>query len=128
MAQRILVVDDDKDVCDLVCLLLENEGYETAFALGGRQALRSLEASTPDLVITDVVMPEVDGFELLRALRTLAPAAKTMMMSGVGGFSPQQCRQATTRIKAGEVLRKPFTRAELLATLQRAFAATSGRN
>jgi Response regulator containing CheY-like receiver, AAA-type ATPase, and DNA-binding domains len=129
MAQRILVVDDDKDVCDLVCLLLESEGYEVTSALGGKQALRYAQSSTPDLVITDVVMPEVDGFELLLALRTLCPAAKSVLMSGAGRLSPEQYMQTARWLIAGEVLRKPFTRAEFLATVQRALStAASGGN
>lgn len=119
MAQKILVIDDDKDVRDLVCLLLESRGYEATAAPGGKQALESVRLSPPDLVITDVVMPDMDGFEVLLSLRSLAPEVKTLVMSGGGRLSPEQYLKTARGLGAGGVLRKPFTRAEFLDTVRR---------
>ncbi|HWR03268.1 MAG TPA: response regulator [Humidesulfovibrio sp.] len=114
MTQRILVVDDDGDVRELVCRMLEQDGYEAVPAEGGRQALERLNLIAPDLVITDVVMPEVDGFEVLLKLRHLAPRAGALVMSGGGRVAPDLYLETARRLGASAVLRKPFTRAEML--------------
>jgi lipopolysaccharide/colanic/teichoic acid biosynthesis glycosyltransferase len=66
---RVLVVDDDKDVCTIIQLLLEADGYETDLAYSGPQALSALDQRTPDLILLDVMMPGMDGFEVLRRVR-----------------------------------------------------------
>lgn len=118
MPHRILVVDDDTDVRDLVCRMLEQNGYEAVAAKDGRQALERLSLLPPDLVITDVVMPDVDGFEVLLKLRHLAPGVETMVMSGGGRVAPDFYLETARRLGARAVLRKPFTRAEMLAAVR----------
>ncbi|MDP2848394.1 MAG: response regulator [Humidesulfovibrio sp.] len=114
MTQRILVVDDDGDVRELVCRMLEQDGYEAVPADGGRQALERLNLLAPDLVITDVVMPDMDGFEVLLKLRLLAPETEALVMSGGGRVAPEIYLETARRLGARAVLRKPFTRAEML--------------
>lgn len=118
MPHRILVVDDDTDVRDLVCRMLEQNGYEAVPAKDGRQALERLSLLPPDLVITDVVMPDVDGFEVLLKLRHLAPGVETMVMSGGGRVAPDFYLETARRLGARAVLRKPFTKAEILAAVR----------
>ncbi len=120
MPQRILVVDDDADVRDMICRTLEASGYEAIPAAGGRQAVQRLEQDAPDLVITDVVMPEMDGYEVLRRLQFLAPKVRALVMSGGGDLLPEHCLDAARRLGAPAILRKPFTRAEMLAAVQQA--------
>ncbi len=66
---RILVVEDDKDLNRFVTTFLSNSGYDTASAFDGEEALEKLELSRYDMVITDIMMPRMDGFELAEALR-----------------------------------------------------------
>lgn len=66
MAGRVLVVDDDELTCDLVCETLNFEGYEVETAYSGEQALRTLEHSRPDLILLDIMMSGIDGFEVCR--------------------------------------------------------------
>ena len=66
MAKRILVVDDEPDIRDILRILLEGEGFEVEEANNGREALEKIQKRPPDLVITDYVMPEMDGEELCR--------------------------------------------------------------
>ena len=62
MAQgRILVVDDDREIVKLICLYLENEGYETLTAYNGRECLERIGAEKVDLLVLDIMMPELDG-------------------------------------------------------------------
>lgn len=119
MTQRILVVDDDGDVREFVCRMLEQDGYEAVPADGGSQALERFGLLPPDLVITDVVMPDVDGFEVLLKLRHMAPKAVTMVMSGGGRLAPDIYLETARRLGAKEVLRKPFTKAEMLEAVHR---------
>lgn len=116
----ILVVDDDADVRELLCRMLEQDGYAAAAASGGAQALRSIESDAPDLVITDVVMPGMDGFEVLQRLRHLAPQAGVLVMSGGGRLGLDLYLETARRLGASAVLRKPFTRAEMLDAVRRA--------
>jgi DNA-binding response OmpR family regulator len=66
---RVLVVDDDEKVCKLLRLALEREGFEVDAVSDGKEALRMIRSRRVRLVITDIVMPEQDGLELLTALR-----------------------------------------------------------
>jgi len=65
---RILVVDDEPAITDFIALGLHHEGYEVATAGDGHQGLRAVDEFKPDLVILDVMMPRLDGFELCRAI------------------------------------------------------------
>jgi len=67
--RRILIIDDDFHVGYLIKINLEAEGYETALALSGEEGLEKAKASTPDLITLDVLMPEMDGFEVLESLK-----------------------------------------------------------
>ncbi len=122
MTQCILVVDDEKDVRELVCSMLEGSGYRAVPAAGGRQALEQLASLTPDLVITDVVMPEVDGLEVLLGLRRLAPLAGALVMSGGGRAAPDASLESARKLGAGAVLCKPFTKREMLSAVHQALA------
>jgi len=67
---RILVVDDEKDIRTLLEQVLQHAGYEVETAGNGREALEALERSLPDLVLLDIMMPEVDGWEVARHVKT----------------------------------------------------------
>lgn len=68
---KILVVEDEKEVRNTIIDLLENSGYTTISAQDGRQAIKILEYEIPDLVISDIMMPEVDGYRLLEHFQKL---------------------------------------------------------
>jgi len=67
--RKILIIDDEFPVGYLIKINLEAEGYEVALALSGEEALEKARGSPPDLITLDVLMPEMDGFEVLRALK-----------------------------------------------------------
>ena len=69
MAKKILAVDDERHIVRLVQVNLERQGYEVITAFDGREALEKIESEKPDLVILDVMMPYMDGFEVLQAIR-----------------------------------------------------------
>ena len=68
MARKILIVDDDKNICELLRLYLEKEGYQTAIALNGRSAVEQFHSFAPDLVLLDVMLPGKDGKAIATAM------------------------------------------------------------
>ena len=79
--RRILVVDDESEVRDSIRALLETHGYETASAADGRGALSEVARQRPDVVLTDLFMPDVDGIELITELRECAPEIPIVAMA-----------------------------------------------
>jgi PAS domain S-box-containing protein len=114
---RILVVDDDETIRSLVCESLEDAGYLTTSFPGPATALHYLrtEETAPDLVISDVVMPEMNGWEFARAVDRLFPDIRVILMSGFSseGMPPDiACRAHTTFVP------KPFTTSVLISAMR----------
>jgi DNA-binding NtrC family response regulator len=86
MAQRILVADDDPSSLQGLRVLLANWGYEVETASDGLIALQKISAAEPKAVITDVVMPVMNGLELLGALRIERPGMPVIVLTGQGGL------------------------------------------
>ncbi len=110
-AKRILVVDDDPDMRELLTELLGRTGYELRLAANGREGLRSLFASTPDLVILDVSMPELDGWATLERIREVSDVPVLMLTAQAGELD----KVRGLRGGADDYVSKPFGRQELLA-------------
>jgi CheY-like chemotaxis protein len=88
---RILLVDDEPNILQSMAMVLKSDGYEVSTARHGTEALKQLEVSIPNLVISDLNMPEMSGFELLTIVRERFPAVPVIAISGVydaGGHSP----------------------------------------
>jgi DNA-binding NtrC family response regulator len=117
---RALVVDDDAGVRYTLREILESEGLEVDEAADGAAALERVESLQPDLVLTDLRMPRLDGMEVLRRLASRSPAPRVVMITAHGSE-----RQAVEAMKAGayDYFRKPFETEELLAVVRRAVEA-----
>ena len=74
MSSRILVVDDDVALAEMIGIVLENEGYRVVFCSDGSQALSQFQEHNPDLVLLDVMLPGMDGFDVCRAIRRVSDA------------------------------------------------------
>ena len=114
MAEKILIIDDDLDTLQLVDLMLQKRGYQTVAANNGVQGLLKTDEESPDLVLLDVMMPEMDGYEVARRLRNnpettgipiLMFTAKSQIDDKVTGFDAG----------ADDYLTKPTTPTELQA-------------
>jgi DNA-binding response OmpR family regulator len=120
---RVLVVDDDEDIRTLVRELLERAGYTVDEAENGRAALRHLFSNAPALVILDVTMPDLDGYQTLERIRDLSDVpvimltARTQELEKVRGLSAG----------ADDYVAKPFGRQELLARVQALLRRTGGK-
>jgi DNA-binding NtrC family response regulator len=114
MSYSILVVDDQKGVRRELAYLLEEEGYVVSQAEDGKQAVIVLDKQAIDLVITDILMPEMDGLELANYINVHYPAIKVIIISGGGRFYSQNDSQtddllASARMTTGVqvMLKKP---------------------
>lgn len=81
----VLVVDDDPGVRDVIRSMLEASGYSVLLAENGKEAMRVLKTEQADLILTDLVMPEQEGIETIKALRRVYPDIKVIAMSGAFG-------------------------------------------
>lgn len=105
MRGRILVVDDQEDICRLLLRSLALEGFEVAAARSGREALALVEREPPDLIVLDLAMPEMDGLETLRGIRARGGNSKVVVLTAYG--TAQRLREATA-LGVSEFLGKPF--------------------
>jgi two-component system, OmpR family, response regulator MprA len=112
---RILVVDDERAVLDAVDRALRLEGYVTALAADGQQALDSLAATAPDAMVLDLLMPRVDGLEVCRRLRAAGDRTPVLVLTARDAVPD---RVAGLDAGADDYLVKPFALEELLARLR----------
>lgn len=112
MARKILVVDDDKLVPRLSKAALEREGYEVLVASDGIEALTSLERERPDLILLDIAMPNMDGFETLRRLKS-TPATVAIRIVIVTARDSDDDITRAWQAGADGYLIKPFAPADL---------------
>jgi CheY-like chemotaxis protein/glycine cleavage system H lipoate-binding protein len=114
---KVLVVDDEQVVLDSVCKHLRRGGYEVRTALSGAEAMAVLESGWPQIVITDLMMPGMDGLELLARVRTSNPKMPVIMITG---YATMRTALQALRQGAFDYIAKPFTRAELQGVVARA--------
>jgi CheY-like chemotaxis protein len=119
--RRILVVDDDPHICLAIRAWLKRYGFKVAIADGGASGLLALDNSTFDLMIVDIFMPNMRGFESIRVFHDHAPKVPLIAISGYAfsnpeGVSPDFLRMAL-RLGATRCLRKPFRPTTLLSVI-----------
>ena len=120
---RILLVDDDEPLRTLLRLVLVHMGYEVVEASNGKEAVKLLQPAPPDLVLTDIVMPEQEGLETITVVRRLHPAMKIIAMSGCGRIKAIDYLKIAKMMGADRVLAKPFSNAELTLALDELLGA-----
>jgi CheY-like chemotaxis protein len=121
-AVNILLVDDNDDARVTVARILEMSGHNVVQAANAKAASALLKEQTPDLVITDIFMPEGDGFEMLNELRGHEPKIPVIAMSGGGMQEGLDVLSIAGRLGAKKVLYKPFARRQLLEAIAEALA------
>jgi len=120
---RILVIDDEDRIRGMLRTALEIEGHEVVEATQGDEALRLLRAQPAELVITDIMMPQKDGMEVIMALRREAPGLKVIAMSGGGRYALMETLHMAEQLGAFAAMRKPFDLDAMIETVKRALAA-----
>ena len=114
---NILVVDDDADTRQLMRMLLVREGYDVTLAADGRLALKMLEQSVPDLILSDVMMPDLDGFSLLQQVRS-NPATRELPVILLTAKTTLNDVCEGLGLGADDYLIKPFQKTDLLARIR----------
>ena len=115
---RILIIDDEAMIRNLLVNILEREGYETITATDGIDGIKIYRENPADLIITDLLMPEKDGLETIMELRRDFKDVKIIAMSGGGKIDPKTYLQIARTMGAIEIITKPFDLRELLKTVQ----------
>lgn len=113
--KRILVVEDDPSISMGLSMNLEAEGYTVSLAEDGEQGLRQAREFKPDLVVLDVMLPKLNGFEVLRTLRGEGVAVPIIMLSARGA---EMDKVMGLELGAEDYITKPFSLAELLARVK----------
>ena len=114
MSSRILVLDDEKEIADVIALYLKNDGYEVQTAYTGREALAMIGREQPDLALLDVMLPDIDGFRILQKIRekyrfpVIMLTAKTEYTDKIEGLT----------LGADDYIAKPFNPLELVARVK----------
>jgi DNA-binding NtrC family response regulator len=118
--KTILVIDDEPFMLELVRKILEAARYQVVTATSADAGIEAYRQTKPDLVITDLIMPEKDGLEAIQTLMRLNPQALIIAMSGGGRSGYANALPAAKAFGAIETLRKPFPPDILLAAVNRA--------
>lgn len=124
MKKNVLVIDDEVDICSTLQELLTSEGYNVWTAPNGRKGLQQYHDHQVDLVITDVLMPEMDGLEVVRTLRRLSTTLLIIVMSG-GGNRDLDFWVEAKEFGATQTISKPFRLEEVVAMVRGLFDSQS---
>ena len=117
---RILVVDDEASIRELFRAVLEGEGYQVEVAVDGKQAMDIMTAEPADVMITDIVMPEKEGIEIIKELRDLyGDLIKIVAVSGGGRVAGESYLILANRLGADLTLGKPVTAEELVSAVKK---------
>ncbi len=111
---KVLVVDDDRNIVDLVRLYLERDGYQVFVAYDGLEALRLARQRRPDLIVLDLLLPEVDGLDVCRILRTESKVPIIMLTAK----STEEDKLIGLELGADDYITKPFSPRELVARVR----------
>lgn len=116
MSQKVLIIDDDEDLAELLGLLMRKNGYETEIAFGGKEAIDKARTFKPDVVIQDYMLPDMKGMDLLKSLRAEMPLSYVIIITARGNEDI-----AVDLLKAGaaDYIKKPFDTEKLLHTVDK---------
>jgi two-component system response regulator ResD len=126
---RVLVVDDDDTIAAVIAGYLERAGHTASTVGDGRTALKTVEADPPDLIVLDIMLPEIDGLEVCRRVRATNPDLPIIMLTALG---EAEDRIAGLEVGADDYVTKPFSPRELVlridSVLRRATPSRPGRS
>lgn len=112
--QRVLVVDDDKNICELIRLYLEKEGFSVVLAYDGQSAVELFKENTPSVVLLDVMLPKIDGFQVCREIRRISNIPIIMLTAKGETFD----KVLGLELGADDYMVKPFENKELVARIK----------
>ena len=116
--QKILIIDDDHHILLMIKKMLERAGLEVDLASNGDEGLKLFKKLSFDLVITDIIMPEKEGLEIIREMKRMRSDLKIIAMSGGGKVSSNNYLNTAKIFGATKILTKPFTHKQLILAVQ----------
>jgi CheY-like chemotaxis protein len=119
---RILIIDDDDIIRRMLRLMLTKAGYEVLDAADGIEGIRLFRENDVDLVITDLIMPEKEGIEMIVELKNDFPDVKIIAMSGGAQMGPEGYLQLADALGAQRTLKKPIAREDMLTAIEETLA------
>ncbi|MBN2119933.1 MAG: response regulator [Candidatus Omnitrophica bacterium] len=121
MSKRILLIDDEELVTKSVSMLLKTSGYETSIAQSGKEALEKIKETDFNLIICDIRIPEADGIEIIKQIRSYLNKAKKKQIPEIliTGYADMEKYQEAMKLKVAEHLYKPFDNAVLLEAIKK---------
>ena len=122
MNNKILVVDDDLNICELLKLYLENDGYTVFTANDGQSAVAMFQNKTPDLVLLDIMLPKMDGWQVCREIRKISSAPIIMLTAKGETFD----KVLGLELGADDYVVKPFDAKEVMARIKAVLRRTKG--
>jgi YesN/AraC family two-component response regulator len=120
--KRILIIDDDFHVRDMLERLLRRAGYDSQLAENGVEALKMHRENPVDLVITDIIMPEKEGLEIITEFRRDYPSVKLIAISGGGRIGPANYLKMAKLLGAERTFAKPVDTSQLLSAIEELLA------
>jgi CheY-like chemotaxis protein len=120
---KILVIDDDVVVRETIIQVLEDKGYIVISAEDGKRGVAAFRAERPDLVITDIIMPEKEGIQTIMEIRADRPDAKIIAVSGGGRIGNTDFLKIARQLGAADVIAKPFDPDDFILRVARCLAA-----
>jgi DNA-binding response OmpR family regulator len=125
---KIYVFDDEPSILLMIKKMLEKAGYEVDIALNGREGMELFKKNMPDLLITDIIMPEKEGLETIFELRRKYPELKIIAISGGGRISPDGYLPGAKLLGADMVFQKPLDQKEFLQAVTLLLNKSKGKN
>jgi DNA-binding response OmpR family regulator len=117
--RKVLIVDDDRDIVSIVSTILAGWGWDISAAYSGAAALEAVTASKPDIILLDIMMPEMNGIEVLKRIRKIDSDARIIMITAFGDV---ESYLDSMELGAYEYINKPFETDELLEMIDRVAA------
>ena len=114
----ILVIEDDKSHQKLLNRLLEHQGYQVLIASNGKEGLKIVKENSVDLIITDILMPEKDGYEVIREVKALYPGIKIIALTGGGKIKAETYIDMASKLGAHRTIFKPLKRDVFLTAVK----------
>jgi len=115
---KILVIDDELQAREMIREMLIREGHTVALAADGAEGLRIYKCQNPDLVVTDLIMPDKEGIETILEIRNISTDVKIIAISGGGRYDPKDSLEMAENLGADRVFRKPFERRVFIAAVK----------
>ena len=120
---KIMIVDDDRNICELLRLYIEKEGFETAIANDGKAAVQMFDSVNPDLMLLDIMLPELDGWQVCREIRKKSQCPIIMLTAKGETFD----KVLGLELGADDYIVKPFDNKELVARVKAVLRRTEAK-